>query len=142
MMEATVPNPPVQPVHPAQGGAQPDATVIETIQQIVDDLIDLLKQENAELKSISGAFTDQSTRKKLQLVSLINRTSVDAGDLVFPPHLQKKVEIALELLAENERALKTQIEAIEEVTNTISEAIRDAESDGTYDRTQVSRSLM
>lgn len=118
-----------------------DAT-FETLEQIVDDLINLLRRENEELRSISGAFTDQSTRKKLQLVSLINRTSGQAGSVVLPLDLQRRIEVALELLAENEKALKTQIQAIEEVTNTISDAIRDAESDGTYDRTQVSRSLM
>jgi len=109
-----------------------DLDRIEVIDTLIDALSEVLARENASLASGNSDFTDTTTREKLQLITRFNRVCLDDANLILPPELLFKVQDIVKLLSENEKSLKLRMEAIKEVTETITNAACLAESDGTY----------
>lgn len=98
----------------------------------LDRLLITLEAENLILNDPTAEYTDNTSRDKQQLSTQLSMADISAGISETSPAVLKKIEQVKAALAENERNLKNRLAALENITEVISSAIREVNSDGTY----------
>ena len=129
------PLPSAQPSLPAgQPQASDIASLASAIEHVVRRLDDLIDREIAVIQASSACDLQHYTNRKseclLELVRLSQSSAIAAACACIEPalaSLRSKLEA-------NARLQRVHIQAVQELTDAISEAVRDAESDGTYSR--------
>jgi hypothetical protein len=95
-------------------------------------LEEVIDQETEALRSRKGvdlkAFNDRKGQALLELTRLLRHVKGGAGN----SQLMARMEMLRAKLEVNRAALKMHLEAVREIAETLSDAIQDAESDGTY----------
>lgn len=95
------------------------------LEEIIDQETEALKtREPVDLKS----FNDRKSQALLELTRLLRQVQGGSGS----PALMTRMDALKEKLEINRAMLKMHLEAVREIADTVSEAIRNAESDGTY----------
>ena len=98
---------------------------IQRLEEIVEQETSALRMRQAiDLK----AFNDRKSQALLELMRWL-RTVQGVG---ASPTLAARIGSLKEKLAVNQAVLKLHLEAVREISTTLSDAIRHAESDGTY----------
>lgn len=99
--------------------------VLNRLEEIIDQETEALRARKAvDLKG----FNDRKGQALLELTRLMRHVKGGAGN----PQLMARMEGIRIKLEVNRAALKMHLEAVREIAGTLSDAIRDAESDGTY----------
>jgi hypothetical protein len=113
----------------AAPGARGAAPMIEVTIQRLEEIVD---QETMALRSRKAVnlkdFNDRKSQALLELTRSLRQMQGAAPD----PALAARVGSLKVKLAVNQAALKVHLEAVREISTSLSDAIRQAESDGTY----------
>lgn len=125
------------PAGPDARARVPVAPMIEPtimrLEEIIDQETEALRSRNAvDLKG----FNDRKSQALLELTRLLRHVQGGAGN----PQLMSRMASVRAKLDVNRALLKMHLEAVREIATTLSDAIRDAESDGTYSHTVLARS--
>lgn len=120
--------PRLAPVKPAEDETGVLATLLRTIERLEETL----EQETAGLRARTPVdlkdFNNRKTHGLLELTRVMRH--LDRGALSPPVAARlSALRITLEV---NQRVVKMHLEAVREVSAIVADAIRDAESDGTY----------
>lgn len=118
--------PRVDSVAPVARGAAPMLEVtIQRLEEIVDQETMALRSRKAvNLKE----FNDRKSQALLELTRSLRHLQGGAPDAALAARVGSlKVKLAI-----NQAALKVHLEAVREISTSIADAIRQAESDGTY----------
>lgn len=100
-------------------------TSIQRLEEIVDQETYALRARKAiDLKE----FNDRKSQALLELTRSLRLVQGSGPD----PALAARVGTLKVKLAVNQAALKVHLEAVREISNSLADAIRQAESDGTY----------
>jgi hypothetical protein len=103
------------------------------LEEIIDQETEALRSRKAvDLKS----FNDRKSQALLELTRLLRHVQGGAGN----PQLKSRMESVRAKLEVNRALLKMHFEAVREIAETLSDAIRNAESDGTYSHTVLANS--
>jgi hypothetical protein len=106
--------------------------VISTVELSIQRLEDIVEQETAALRERKVVnlkdFNDRKSQALLELTRLMR--TLQGGPP--SPSLAARVEVLKSKLAVNQAVLKLHLEAVREVSNSIADAIRNSDSDGTY----------
>lgn len=99
---------------------------------VLHDLKKVLIQEKEMILYADRDTFELLTIKKLQFLGKLGRYS--GSDLLssMPAHIVREIEEVDSLLSSNSKVLRLKIDALTEVSKTISQAIEDTQSDGTY----------
>ncbi len=109
----------------ARGATAMIAVTIQRLEEIVDqETMALRSGKTVNLKE----FNDRKSQALLELTRASRQMQGGAPD----PALAKLVGALKVKLAVNQAALKMHLEAVREISTSLSDAIRQAESDGTY----------
>lgn len=134
--QAPVQQPP-QPTPVARGAATvsdararvPVAPMLEPVLLRLEEIIDQETEALRLRKSVDlKGFNDRKSQALLELTRLMRHVKGGSGN----PQLMARMEGLRAKLEVNRAALKMHLEAVREIAETLSDAIRDAESDGTY----------
>lgn len=110
------------------GGAQPLPMLEISLQRLEE----IVEQETAALKSGQPvdlkAFNDRKSQALLELTRWLR----NMPGLGAHPDLAARVGSLKEKLALNQAALKLHLEAVQEISASLADAIQQSESDGTY----------
>nr|WP_321454767.1 hypothetical protein [uncultured Cohaesibacter sp.] len=113
----------LDPIHPEDEGR-----IIETVQhaiRVVTKETRALKEgQKADLRS----FSDEKSRVLLALSRLTAGRNIES----FSSAATSELLVLRKLLAENHSVLKRHLDAVREITELLSKAMLEAESDGTY----------
>ncbi len=137
---------PVEPGGPSAGGAGQEGrrpVVFSFVANIIARLEQVIDQETAALRTRTVVdLKDFNNRKSHGLLELSRALRLFEGAEMDPEILARLTSLRAKLET-NRNVLKMHLEAVREVSSIIAEAIRDAESDGTYSRSirQAGRSL-
>jgi len=101
------------------------AVTIQRLEEIVD-------QETMALRSGKAVNLKEFNDRKSQALLELTRASRQMQGAGPDPALAKLVGALKVKLAVNQAALKMHLEAVREISTSLSDAIRQAESDGTY----------
>ncbi|MFA5950148.1 MAG: hypothetical protein WC807_07680 [Hyphomicrobium sp.] len=119
-------------VQTSASGQRAAASVASTLDVTIQRLEEVIEQETTTLRSGVSvnieAFNVRKSQALLELTRLLRQ--VQGG----PPNEQlvKRVESLQAKLAVNRAVLKMHLEAVREISSTLADAIREADSDGTY----------
>lgn len=109
-----------------RGGAAP---MIEVTIQRLEEIID---QETLALRSRKAINLKEFNDRKSQALLELTRSLRQMQGVQSDPALAVRVGSLKVKLAVNQAALKVHLEAVREISTSLSDAIRQAESDGTY----------
>lgn len=109
-----------------RGGAAP---MIEVTIQRLEEIID---QETLALRSRKAINLKEFNDRKSQALLELTRSLRQMQGVQSDPALAARVGSLKVKLAVNQAALKVHLEAVREISTSLSDAIRQAESDGTY----------
>jgi hypothetical protein len=134
-----IPNPAAQaqagagaswPTPQATGAAK--GTIVSMLEVSLLRLEEIVEQETEALRSRGAVdLNDFNNRKSQALLELTRMMrSMPGGET--SPQTAERVGSLKAKLALNQQALKMHLEAVREISTTLSDAIRNAESDGTY----------
>lgn len=112
------------------------AQVEAVMDRLLVSLEELIRQETAALKSGAAALDlNEFNRRKSQ--GLYNLSAVVGSKMgkrnVPPPVSEERLRNLRTALEANQAALSLHLQAVREIADVISNAIRQTESDGTYD---------
>lgn len=111
---------------------QHPARVPSTIELSIQRLEDILVQETDALRERKVInlkdFNDRKSQALLELTRLLR--TLQGGEP--SPEVAQRVAALRSKLALNQAVLKLHLEAVREISTTLSDAIRNADSDGTY----------
>lgn len=105
---------------------------LESLQVAISRLIQLLGEEEVELKSGNLRFLEKFAREKMQLLRQLSHLSELNQINRLPSAITAEVKRLKNMLDNNARHLKVKMDAINEVADSINSATRNSESDGTY----------
>lgn len=124
----------LQTSSPAMQGA-PRHAAMPMLEVTIQRLEDIVDQETLALRTRKAIdlkeFNDRKSQALLELTRSLRHVQGGAPD----PALAARVGSLKVKLAVNQAALKMHLEAVREISTTISDAMRLAESDGTYTQT-------
>ena len=112
---------------------KPEPNGADPLQAALTSLRRILAEERSHLEDGRIDRLDRFAREKQQILSGLERLKPDAGEEMASASNSSEIREIAALLEENRKLLAVRISAIGELTATISNAIRDAESDGTYE---------
>jgi hypothetical protein len=145
---------PPQPVQPKEQPAPPAAVrglsagadgrarvpVAHMIEPSILRLEEVIDQETEALRSRKSVdlkgFSERKNQALLELTRLMRHVQGGAGN----PQLMERMAKVRAKLEINRALLKMHFEAVREIAEALSDAIRDAESDGTYSHTILANS--
>jgi len=113
-------------------GQRAAASIASTVDVTIQRLEEVIEQETTALRSGASvnieAFNVRKSQALLELTRLLRQ--VQGG----PPNEQlvKRIGSLQSKLAVNRAVLKMHLEAVREISSTLADAIREADSDGTY----------
>lgn len=110
------------------GGAAP-LPMLEISLQRLEEVVD---QETAALKSGQRIDLKAYNDRKSQALLELSRWLRNMPNLGANPELAARVGGLKEKLAANQAALKLHLEAVQEISASLTDAIQQSESDGTY----------
>lgn len=105
------------------------APMIEVTIQRLEEIID---QETLALRSRKAVNLKEFNDRKSQALLELTRSLRQMQGVASDPALAARVGSLKVKLAVNQAALKVHLEAVREISTSLSDAIRQAESDGTY----------
>jgi hypothetical protein len=115
----------------------PVAPLIEPSIMRLEEVIDQETEALRSRKSVDlKGFNDRKGQALLELTRLLRHVQGGAGN----PQLQARMASVRAKLEVNRALLKMHLEAVREIAETLSDAIRNAESDGTYSHTVLANS--
>ncbi len=94
----------------------------------------LLDEERAELSGGRFSRVPEFNMRKSQLLLELSRTVKAAAAISAGPDMEERVSALRRKLIDNRAVLGVHLEAAREVVAIITQAMQDAESDGTYTR--------
>jgi hypothetical protein len=120
--------------HPAERGGAAAAGMLEITIQRLEEIVE---QETAALKSRQAVYLkDYNDRKSQALLDMTRALrQIQAGSKP-PPNVTDRLGNLRAKLEVNRRVLQMHLEAVREVSTTLADAIREADSDGTYNPSQ------
>lgn len=126
---------------PAASPAAARPSLASTLEVSLVRLEEIIDQETSALRSRKSIdlkeFNDRKSQALLELTrSLRNLPSADPN-----PALTERIGSLQSKLAINRAVLKMHLEAVREISTTLSDAIREADSDGTYNPSAVTRRI-
>lgn len=128
------------PSSPTTSGARPESapsaaqrgSVVPMLEVTIQRLEEIVDQETLALRTRKAInlkeFNDRKSQALLELTRSLRHVQGAGSD----PVLAARVGTLKVKLAVNQAALKVHLEAVREISTTISEAMQHAESDGTY----------
>lgn len=115
----------------------PVAPLIEPSIMRLEEVIDQETEALRSRKSVDlKGFNDRKGQALLELTRLLRHVQGGAGN----PQLQARMASVRAKLEVNRALIKMHLEAVREIAETLSDAIRNAESDGTYSHTVLAHS--
>ena len=103
------------------------------LEEVIDQETEALRsRKSVDLKG----FNDRKGQALLELTRLLRHVQGGVGN----PQLQARMASVRAKLEVNRALLKMHLEAVREIAETLSDAIRNAESDGTYSHTVLANS--
>jgi hypothetical protein len=125
------------PVSADTRGRVPVAPLIEPSIMRLEEVIDQETEALRSRKSVDlKGFNDRKGQALLELTRLLRHVQGGVGN----PQLQARMASVRAKLEVNRALLKMHLEAVREIAETLSDAIRSAESDGTYSHTVLANS--
>ena len=125
---------------PAGADTRARVPVAPLIEPSIMRLEEVIDQETEALRSRKSVdlkgFNDRKGQALLELTRLLRHVQGGAGN----PQLQARMASVRAKLEVNRALLKMHLEAVREIAETLSDAIRNAESDGTYSHTVLANS--
>jgi len=116
----------------ARAGDDKAAAAFGVIEKIAERLEQVIDQETAALQARSGVdLKDFNDRKSLGLLEL-TRAMRRIEDGTPDQRLVARLSRLRDKLETNRLALKTHLDAVREISTVVADAMRNAESDGTY----------
>ena len=103
------------------------------LRSLLGELRQILDNEETELASGRTDSLEIFAREKLRVLVSLNRITNDNTPAAIPEEAQMELQETRQRLDENMQTLKFRMSAIGEIANTIETAIKDADSDGTYE---------
>jgi hypothetical protein len=116
------------PGMPAEAGS----VAYAPLERAIERLEDVIEQETKALKSRAAVDLEAFNVRKSQGLLELNRALRGLDGLVRDKVVQARLAGLRAKLAVNQAVLKMHLEAVREVASVLADAIRDAESDGTY----------
>ena len=117
---------------PSPAASPPRGTVVPMLEISLQRLEEIVDQETLALRTHKAVnlkeFNDRKSQALLELTRSLRHVQGAGSD----PALAQRVGALKVKLAVNQAALKVHLEAVREVSASIADAIRQAESDGTY----------
>jgi hypothetical protein len=109
-------------------------SIWSTVESALARLEEAVEQETAALRARKGLDLKEFHERKSQGLLELTRAMrhIDGG--APPPGLMQRLAGLREKLEANSALLKLHLEAVREISAVMTDAIRDAESDGTYSR--------
>lgn len=102
------------------------------VEIVIQRLEEVVEQETAALRSRTAVdlkeFNDRKSHALLDLTRALRQVQGGANQ----PHLMNRLGELRAKLEVNRRVLQMHLEAVREVSTTLADAIREADSDGTY----------
>lgn len=102
------------------------------VEIVIQRLEEVVEQETAALRSRQAVdlkdFNDRKSHALLDLTRALRQVQGGANQ----PYLMNRLGELRAKLEVNRRVLQMHLEAVREVSTTLADAIRDADSDGTY----------
>lgn len=135
------PSPAAQSLPQAGAGAlrpQPQATavargtIVSMLEVSLARLEEIVDQETAALKSRQPIDLNEFNNRKSQALLELTRMLRSMQGVETIPEAAARVGSLKAKLVLNQQALKMHLEAVREISTTLADAIRHAESDGTY----------
>lgn len=118
------------------------AGIVPLLEVSIQRLEEIVEQETAALQTRQAInlkeFNDRKSQALLELTRSLR--SLGAGGHPPSPTLAARVGSLKAKLATNQAVLKIHLEAVREISTTLADAIRHAESDGTYSQATIRRS--
>lgn len=111
--------------------AQP-AAIDRQLSDIISRLLRAIEEENHMLAERQGQSLDALIQKKSQLLLELLRVQKTISPETLHPLSRQLLRTLREALEANKRLLAINLAAAKEITDTILEALRLSESDGTY----------
>lgn len=125
---------------PAGADTRARVPVAPLIEPSIMRLEEVIDQETEALRSRKSVdlkgFNERKGQALLELTRLLRHVQGGAGN----PQLQARMASVRAKLEVNRSVLKMHLEAVREIAETLSDAIRNAESDGTYSHTVLANS--
>ncbi|MGH1418903.1 MAG: hypothetical protein ACRBCJ_08610 [Hyphomicrobiaceae bacterium] len=114
-----------------------DATASDLhLLNLISELLQVLEIEHKSLNNVVDSDLGELGDRKLQLLAAFSRIKRDVANLSKSEELHRKLQELRTALDENQRTLEIHIRAVNDVADTISSAIKESDSDGTYTSTQ------
>lgn len=104
----------------------------ETLQATLKSLIAVVSREIEMLDAGRQEFLQEFATKKLHLLTQLEALSRLTDSKAMSPENRSEILRLKETLTVNMKKLELRIKAIRELTQTIEDAVREEESDGTY----------
>jgi len=123
-------------IEPAGNGQQTPVTVTLSL---IDRLESLLERETGSLKGYTITELKELNHRKSQCLLELMRASRSLEGQPQSRVLADRLAALRATVDRNQEALQTHVDAVKEIAAIISDALRDTESDGTYDERPASR---
>jgi hypothetical protein len=127
--------PPAFPRVVAGGGPLPTAaraSLLPMVEISIQRLEEIVEQETFALKNRQAINLKDYNDRKSQALLELTRTLRNVQSLGSNPELLERIGSLKKKLAANQAMLKLHLEAVREISTSLSDAIRHSESDGTY----------
>ncbi|WP_273221234.1 flagellar protein FlgN [Hyphomicrobium zavarzinii] len=128
---------PAQSAPPQAASLPPNAgrgSVIPMLEVSIQRLEEIVDQETAALRDRKAIDLKDYNDRKSQALLELTRSLRNMQGAVPNPTLAARVGSLRAKLAANQHMLKLHLEAVREISTSLSDAIRQSESDGTYTR--------
>lgn len=121
--------PPMQRAASASGARGSLSPMLDVSIQRLEEIVD---QETKALQARQAIDLKEFNDRKSQALLELTRWLRSMQGVEENPPLAARIAVLKEKLALNQAVLKVHLEAVREISNTLSDAIRHADSDGTY----------
>jgi flagellar biosynthesis/type III secretory pathway chaperone len=123
------------------GGERPRPALASNLEVSLVRLEEIIDQETSALRSRKSIDLKEYNDRKSQALLDLTRSlrSLPTGEANAT--LTSRISSLQSKLAINRAVLKMHLEAVREISTTLSDAIREADSDGTYDPSAIARRL-
>jgi flagellar biosynthesis/type III secretory pathway chaperone len=104
----------------------------DRLRLILNNLLQVLEKESAQLESGREDFFEAMAREKLKIFADLDRYMRENATLEFSDENKLLLKNSKARMKQNMSSLEFRMNAIGEIARTIEDAVMEAESDGTY----------
>ena len=122
---------PARPM-PPPAAAKPSQQALTSLLNTIAAIQGVVEEETAALNSRKQVDFDTFTQRKSQGLLELNRAMKGLGTTADHPTVVERLARLREKLAINQATLQLHLDAVREISTLMANAIREAESDGTY----------